>query len=168
MDFHSSEPRAHIRAPSLKRGKSDNGLNERVSARIIFYLFSVLYSSIQSVTQYLHEFYVNFSVYISNQSPVRQNLSILSTINIKYIWCFTTINFKGCIWSVHFARLHPIYLVRTMQQMGIEQNQVRHYLPWPHKIVVFASFTVFLFRICATVHPRMQLYTLCIGPTEYI
>lgn len=34
MDFHSGEPRAHIRAPSLKRGKNDNGLNERVSLKL--------------------------------------------------------------------------------------------------------------------------------------
>lgn len=38
MDFNSGEPRAHIRAPSLKRGKNDNGLNERVSFDFVFFL----------------------------------------------------------------------------------------------------------------------------------
>ncbi|XP_055295668.1 mitogen-activated protein kinase-binding protein 1 isoform X6 [Sitodiplosis mosellana] len=33
MDFNSGEPRAHIRAPSLKRGKNDNGLNERIKLK---------------------------------------------------------------------------------------------------------------------------------------
>lgn len=37
MDLNSGEPRAHIRAPSLKRGKSDNGLNERVSFKVFFF-----------------------------------------------------------------------------------------------------------------------------------
>lgn len=38
MDFHSGEPRAHIRAPSLKRGKNDCGLNERVSFTFYFFI----------------------------------------------------------------------------------------------------------------------------------
>lgn len=46
MDFNSGEQRTHIRAPSLKRGKSDNGLNERVSFdfdRIYFFSHSTIY-----------------------------------------------------------------------------------------------------------------------------
>lgn len=36
MDFSSG---AHIRAPSLKRGKSDSGLNERVSLNLVEQIF---------------------------------------------------------------------------------------------------------------------------------
>lgn len=38
MDFHSG---AHIRAPSLKRGKNDSGLNERVSFKLYCAIFII-------------------------------------------------------------------------------------------------------------------------------
>lgn len=38
MDLNQPDVRV-IRAPSLKRGKSDNGLNERVSRKLYFILF---------------------------------------------------------------------------------------------------------------------------------
>lgn len=41
MDFQSG---AHIRAPSLKRGKNDNGLNERVSSTFLAWISFVLSS----------------------------------------------------------------------------------------------------------------------------
>lgn len=52
MDFHSGEPRAHIRAPSLKRGKNDNGLNERVSLKLFSFFRSI--TSLGYMKYWLH------------------------------------------------------------------------------------------------------------------